>query len=72
MVASPTYNAEGSTTESTGDGERLRRHLKRRKRNWSAAANAIGTATNASEPRVSADRVASGAPVSFPSLEVSP
>ncbi len=30
--------------ESTGDGERLRRHLKRRKRNWSAGANSIGRA----------------------------
>ncbi len=30
--------------ESTGDGERLRRYLKRRIQNWSAGANAIGRA----------------------------
>ncbi len=30
--------------KSTEDGERLRRHVKRRKRNWSAGANAIGRA----------------------------
>ncbi len=33
-----------STTESTGDGERLQRHLKRKKQIWSAGANAIGRA----------------------------
>ncbi len=35
------YNAEGSMTENTGDGQRLRQHLKRKKQDWRGGGNAI-------------------------------